>query len=219
MMPHEQYTRVSFPRSAWAVMGLAVLLMLCLLASQLKLLLDQRALIRDQRAIASRQLRESLPVFRDARPVTRAVRESLPRARLLVDRSLALTREARPLVDELRANDVGEAARTVGRLAEGLLRADSPEVVTSFANIADELVSQQRLRRLLVRGTAVLGEVRSRHLVAKLARASELMPEVVSLQRQALAIATEALAVAREAERHAESLDRKLGGTPPGGAG
>jgi hypothetical protein len=84
-----------------------------------------------------------------------------------------------------------------------------------------------------VRSNAVLGEVRARHLVEKTARAAELAPEqyevlvrsmriqqqTLALQQEAVAIGREALAVAKEAEKHAESVDRKTGGTFPGSSG
>jgi hypothetical protein len=84
-----------------------------------------------------------------------------------------------------------------------------------------------------VRSKPVLGEARARHLVQKTAKAAELAPEqyevlvrsmriqqeTLALQKEAVAIGREALAVAKEAEKHAESVDRKTGGTFPGPGG
>lgn len=131
--------------------------------------------------------------MRDARPIADRQREQLPRTERLLHRSLALTREARPLVAELRGARVPDRLRAV-------------------AALTSELLAQDRLRRLFVRANDVLGETRARNLVQKTARAAELMPELVALQRQALTTAVQTLAIAREAERHAESLDRKFGG-------
>jgi hypothetical protein len=138
----------------------------------------------------------------------------------------------------LRA-DVGTTTRAVRALAANLLRADLPRVaaqlpdlVSDVDTLTDEFTRQRRLRRLLVRANGLFGEARERNLVAKATRAAEvtstgfprtlrLQEELLATQKEALAVIKETLAVAKEAERHAESLDRKTGGSafpsPAGG--
>ncbi len=46
-----------------------------------------------------------------------------------------------------------------------------------------------------------------------------IQAETLAVQREAVAIGRKALAVAKEAEKHAESVNRKTGGTFPGSQG
>ncbi len=206
--------------------------------AQIGLLIGQFALQRDQQsttdqqlATAVTQLRESLPILRESRPVVRAQREQLDETRRFTREGTRLAVETRPLVQELRAARIDDTTRATGRLAVDLLdadvprlaqtieRADLPRTTAALNQVAGELLTEQRLRRLLVRTNAVLGETQARDLIEKSARAAEIAPETYKLQlellatqKRALAVLEEALPLVREAERHAESLDRKTGG-------
>lgn len=126
--------------------------------------------------------------------------------------------------------DAPGASQAIRQLAVTLLEADVPRAANDLGRITNELLEQQRLRRLLVRSNAVLGEVRARNLVPKAVRAAEettrgfprtiaIQEELLQTQKRALAAIEETLAVAKETERHAESIDRKTGGPAPTAAG
>ncbi len=211
--------------------SVVVALQIGLLMGQFALQRDQQSTTDQQLATAVTQLRESLPILRESRPVVRAQREQLDETRRFTKEGTRLAVETRPLVQELRAARIDDTTRATGRLAVELLgadvprlaqtidRADLPRATTSLNQIAGELLTEQRLRRLLVRTNAVLGETQARNLIEKAARAAELAPqtnavtlELLATQKRALAVLEEALPLIREAERHAESLDRKTGG-------
>ena len=250
--PDTQMVQVTLSRRAWIVIGLVVLLQIGIFVAQLSLQEDQRSTGDKSLEVGVTQLREALPALRAGRRLSDETLEDLPETRRLTDRSLELARTATPLVRELRnarleeatratgalartllASDVGAATRAGRTLAESLVRADLPRLSADLSAVVGELTTQQRLRRLLVRSTVVLGEARDRRLVAKTARAAELAPdqfailkrsmeiqaETLALQREAVAIGREALVVAKEAEKHAESVDRKTGGSFPASRG
>jgi hypothetical protein len=134
------------------------------------------------------------------------------------------------LASQLLDADAPGATRAVRQLAVTLLEADLSGAANDLGRLTNELLKQQRLRRLLVRSNAVLGEVRARNLVPKATRAAEetakgfprtiaLQEELLRTQKLALVAIQETLAVARETERHAENLDRKTGGPAPTAAG
>ncbi len=251
-LPKEPTTRVTLSRRALLAVGAFGVIQISIFLLQLTLQEDQRTTGDRALAVAVKQLRESLPAIEDSRRLTDASLEDLPRSRELARRSVELVRESTPLVRELRDAridestraagalastlldaDVGRTTRAGGDLATSLLRADLPRLATDLSDVTFELTRKQRLRRLLVRSNAVLGEARARHLVKKTAKAAELAPEqlkvlvrsmeiqqeTLALQKEAVTIGREALAVAKEAEKHAESVDRKTGGTFPGSGG
>lgn len=197
--------------------------MLGALGLQLAAIEDQRRTNRDQRGLIERQVRATLPLIDAARPLVRETRERLPEARRAARRADALTREATPLVADLRAARLDDSTRAVGALARALLATDLGGTASA-------------IRELAASGTQLLEEVRERDLVDRSARAAAVIPRQLEVQRrtlamqertlaiqertltiqeQALVAIRETLAVAREAERHAESLDRKTGGSAP----
>jgi hypothetical protein len=221
--------------------------MLGTLGVQLALIEDQRSSVDRQLRTAVRQANASLPLIEDAQPLVEELRTGAPAVRRLGRDASGLIAETRPLVRELDRARAGEqleaagalaralldagapeAARDVRQLTDAVVRADLPRLVDGVEALTGELLRQDRLRRLLVRGNDVLGQTRALHTVPKLTEAAELAPdqfrvlsESLAVQRQTLSITRELLAVARETERHAESLDAKTGGSPlvppPGG--
>jgi hypothetical protein len=220
--------RVSFPPLAWAGLTLFGLLMLGTLGVQLALIEDQRSTVDRQLRTAVRQANASLPLIEDAQPLVEELRTGAPAVRRLGRDASGLIAETRPLVRELHAARAGEQLQAAGALARTLLDADVPRLTDTVERLADELLQQDRLRRVLVRSASVLGETQALNTVPKLTDAAELAPEQfrvlresLAVQRETLSITRELLAVARETERHAESLDAKTGGgplvPPPGG--
>lgn len=233
-----QPIRVTLPRAAWALIIAFGVVQVGMLVLQASLQEDQRRTVRTQRAIAERQAQLAFPLLEELRPLATGARDGLPKAGRLVDSATRATREAVPLIEQVKDAqldrnlpaagalaatlldaDVGGATRATRVLAENLLAADVPRMTREFGDIAFELQTQRRLRRLLVRSVSVLGDVRERRLVEKAATAAELTPglarattELLRIQRETLPILKETLAVAREAEKHAESLDNKTGG-------
>jgi len=127
--------------------------------------------------------------------------------------------------------DVGAATRATRTLARSLTDAGLPRTARAGRAVSDELLRQDRLRRVLVRANAVLGEARARDLVAKGATAASLVPAIADLQQRTLSVQERTLTVvarnlevaeetardARRAADAAERLDRKTGGRPPTG--
>ena len=251
-LPKHPTTRVTLSRRALVAVAAFGVTQIAIFVLQLTLQEDQRTTGDRALAVAVRQLQEATPAIRDGRRLTDETLEDLPEARRLTRRSLELTQTATPLVQELSDARLGEQSRAAGALARTLLDndvagatragrdlavrlldADVPGLAGDVRAVSGELLRQRRLRRLLVRSNAVLGEARARHLVEKAALAADLAPEqlrvlqrsmqvqeqTLALQQEAVAIGREALAVAKEAERHAESVDRKTGGTFPGAQG
>ncbi|HEX8122665.1 MAG TPA: hypothetical protein VF549_15510 [Solirubrobacteraceae bacterium] len=252
MSDHED-RRVSLPTHVYVIAAIFGVLMLGLLAVQLIMINDQRTTTDEQLAIQARQSARAIPLLDDTRTFVDEVSAALPGAKRIGEQARELGQDtstlldaAKPLVDDLadaqidqnlRAAgalaatlldaDVGDATRAGRALAAELLRADLPRLAQYLEAAASELLYKNRLRRLLVRGSLVLGEMRQRAFVPKVARAAELAPpqfrvlqrslavqeQTLAIQKEALAAIQETLAVAKEAERHAESLDNKTGGS------
>jgi hypothetical protein len=232
-------SRVSLPTHVYVLAGAFALIMLGLLAAQLIMINDQRTTTDEQLAIQARQSARAIPLLDSTKPLIERVEDALPETKRLGEQAQQLAKEARPVIDELddaqidenlRAAgalaaslldaDVGDATRAGRTLAAELLRADLPRMAQYVDAAASEMLYKNRLRRLLVRGTLVLGDMRQRAFVAKTTRAAELAPDQfrvlrrsLAVQEETLAIIEETLAVAKEAERHAESLDNKTGGS------
>jgi hypothetical protein len=118
--------------------------------------------------------------------------------------------------------DVGITARAARQAAEALVRADPVRTFRDVSAVTTELQRNRRLRRVLVRTLRISGEAIEQDLVRKLARASTSTTELEGIARRLLTTQEEALVairqtleIARETERHAESIDRKTGGTLP----
>lgn len=235
---------VAVPRRVWLPFAIGGTLMLLLLGAQVLMIEDQRTTTDAQLRTAVRQANANLPLVEDAQPLVEELRSQAPALRRAGVDVVALVRELRraeprkqleatgDLARTLLGADAGDALRRVAELSVALTRADLPQTVQALSRVSGELLHQDRLRRLLVRSTAVLGEMRALNTVAKGTRAAELVPSLertvrrsLAIQEQLLRTQVEALRVAqdtreaaREAERHAESLDRKLGGeTSPAG--
>lgn len=245
-MPENGVSRVSLPTHVYVLAGVFGTLMIGLLTLQLIMINDQRTTTDEQLAIQARQSARAIPLLDSTRPLVEEVRGALPEAQRLAERAQELTRRAGPLIDDLgdaqidenlRAAgalaaslldaDVGDATRAGRTLAVEVLRADLPRMAEYVNAAASELLYKHRLRRLLVRGTTVLGQMRDLDFVEEATRAAKLAPdqfavlrrsmriqeETLAIQRESLATIRDTLAVARETERHAESLDNKTGGS------
>jgi hypothetical protein len=229
--------RVSFPKSTWVALALFALLMLGGIYVQLGVVEDQRRTNRDQRALIRKQVREALPLIREAEPLVRETRQGLPESRRLARRGGRLAEEATPLVGGLRvltdvllSSDVGSATRAARDLAIGLVGADLPGTSRALAFTADELLYRYRLRRLVVGTLRAQKETSRLNLLRKSARAAEIAPDLLAVQRKTLAVQKQTLALqtrqlrvagqtlsqATRGADHAESLDRKTGGPAPG---
>jgi hypothetical protein len=231
-------SQITLPRPLLIGFGVFAVLMLCLLAAQIVLLSDQLRTVRTQRSIAERQAARTLPLLDAIAPLVRDSRSSAPELRRGAGRLDRLVRGAIPLVADLRAARAPEAARATLALASVLLDArvgatseavrtlsvqlTEAEVGPAVAAIASELQRDARLRRLLTVSVETLEDADRRRLVAHLDTAARTAPrvegaarELLSAQRDALAILKESLTIQRETLRHAESLDRKTGPTAP----
>jgi hypothetical protein len=185
-----------------AVAGASVfgVLMLGLLGVQVAMIEDQRSTTDQQLANAVRQTKVALDAVEDLREAR------------LTDLSRSV-RRARPAT----------TAEQVRALSSEVLDAGLPALTAEF-------LEQDRLRRLLVRSTAVLGEVQERDLVRRVAQAADRAPQLEALARRAVALTerllatqVDALATAKRTEaaavqaaQSAQSIDRKTGGTLPG---
>jgi hypothetical protein len=237
---------------------------------------DQRSTVDNQLEVAVTQLRELQPLVHAARPVVADADADRPAARRLTRRSLALTKDATPLVRDLNAAGAGRQLAAAGGLGASLLDADAAGSLTavrrlsdsllgadagrslatvralssvlldadvggatsavrrmasvvdralasadvaattrSLRRVTDELSRRDRLRTLLVRSTRVLGAVEATGMVPKVSAAAESVPRLEALLQRSLAIQEELLAIGRDTNRHAASLDRKLGGELP----
>ena len=179
--------------------------MLSLLVTQIVLLEDRRETVRSQRAILKSQSRKASPALEDVQPLLRDARAAQPWLRQAGSRLDRLTRNAAPLVTDLRAARAGDAARATISLADDLLDADIGRATQSVAQIAGVTGELQ----------SALRETRERDLLRRAATAADAVPELLRLQRQTLGILQQSLAIQRSTERHAASLDRKTGGTAP----
>jgi len=197
--------QITLPRWAGVAVAFFAIGMLGLLVTQIVLLEDQRETVRTQRAIAERQSREALPVLEDVQPLLRDARAAQPWMRQAGGRLDLLTRNAAPLVTDLRAARAGDAARAAIALADDLLAADIGQATRSVTRIAGVTGELQ----------AALRETRERDLLRRAATAADAVPELLRLQRQTLGILQQSLEIQRRTERHAASLDRKTGGTAP----
>jgi hypothetical protein len=131
------------------------------------------------------------------------------------------------LTDVLLSSDIGSATRASRDLALPLVGADLPGTSRALAFTASEFLYRYRLRRLVVGTLRAEEESRRLNLLQKSARAAEIAPDLLAIQRRTFAIqkrtfalqtrllevASQTLAEGKRAADHAESLDRKTG--PP----
>jgi hypothetical protein len=240
-MPEPSDARVALPRAAWVLAALFGVAMVGLLATQVVLIEDQRRTVRTQREIAERQSRQALPLLEALRPLVDDVHGSLPEARVTGRRAGRLARDASALVADVRSAEPASALRATVALAGTLLRADvgstlegtgelarrllADDLAGDVSAVASELGHRRRLRRLLRGSLSLLREMDRRDTLAKGERAAEatlrverMTRRVLATQVRALEILEESLTIQRETERHAESLDRKTGPSPPAAA-
>ncbi|CAB4916305.1 unannotated protein [freshwater metagenome] len=139
-----------------------------------------------------------------------------------VDAGAQITRSA-DLARTLLGADVGSTVRDVDRLAATLQGAGLPGLSTAVTGVTDELTTQDRLRRFLVRGTSIFGQVRAMDTVPKLTAAAQAvrtrvvpyLEKIVALLTETQALNRDTRDIARDTNRHVVSLDRKLGGELP----
>lgn len=111
---------------------------------------------------------------------------------------------------------VGGAVRDVQALTRAIDATDLPRTARSLTATADELNRGTRLRRMLVRLTAVLGQAQRVHLVPSVdAAADAVTARLVPLVERGVAMLASTLDVARDTNGHAANLDRKPGGDLP----
>ena len=218
-MSEPRTVQITVPRWAGVAVAFFGIAMIGLLATQIVLLEDQRETVNTQRAIAQRQIHEALPVLEGAQPLVRDLRSAQPWLQAAGLRLDGLSRQATPLVTELRAARAGDAARATIALADDLLHAHigrATQSVVRIASVTDDL-----------RGA--LQETRDRDLLRRAAVAADAVPKIKRMQREALrlqratlaiqrqshAILQESLTIQRSTAEHAESLDRKTGGPAP----
>ena len=209
--------RVSFTRAGWAALTLVAVLLIALLGTQLALIEDQRSTTDRQLAATARQADAAVPLIEKATPLVEQSVKQLPQTREVARRTISLARTTEPLVEELTAARAPEQLQAAGALARRLLaadlpgatrtlmRADLPKATARLARLTSDvsrltsvILEQDRLQRLLVRSTSVLGEIRRRDLIAKSATAAETVPDIERLLQASHAILRQSLVVQSE---------------------
>ncbi len=211
--------RVSFPRGVWVAVAVFGVLMLGAILAQLATVNKQLDTNEDQRALTRRQVREALPLLDSATPLVRRTLENLPEAQRASRRVERLSVAAAPLVQELRRAGLDSSARAVQALAAMLLRSDVGTAATAGRELARDLLRigpGETLARTS-QSAALIPELLGvqRRTLAIQQRSFAIQRRSVAVQQETLAIARQLLAVAVETEKHAESLDRKVGGAAP----
>jgi hypothetical protein len=228
--PTPEPIQITFSRGTWLALIAFALIMFAGIITQLLLIEDQRSTNDRQLKTIVRQSSRSIPLLDKTRPLVDQTTQGLPAIRRLGRDTQGLLGDLRPLTRDLRdarapeqLQAAGALARTlldadVGEMARAVQRADLPNLATDLRAVSSELLRQQRLRRLLVRSNAVLGEVRARHLIEKSSVAAESVPRMETILRESLQIQRETLEIAQQtqraaerAARSAESIDRKTG--------
>lgn len=111
---------------------------------------------------------------------------------------------------------VGDVVGDVRSLTRQFGAAELPRAAASLTRTADELNRGTRLRRLLVRLTAVLGQARSLDLVPSVDRAADAVTgRLLPLVERGIAMLATTVELTRDTNRHAANLDRKFGGDLP----
>jgi hypothetical protein len=211
--------RVSFPRGVWVAVAVFGLLTLGGILAQLVTVNKQLDTNKDQRALIRRQVREALPLVDSATPLVRRTLENLPETERTGRRVERLAAAATPLVHELRRAGLDSSARAVQELAATLLRADAGAAATAARDLALDLlrIGPGETIARTSESAALLPDVlkAQRRALAVQRRSFAVQRRSFAVQRETLAIAQQLLAVAVETEKHADSLDRKLGGPAP----
>jgi hypothetical protein len=221
-VPDDQTVRVSLPRHVYVVLGVFGVLMLGSLATQVILIEDQRTTTDEQLAINARQSARAIPLIDETKPLIERVRDALPAAGRLGREVEQLTKDASPLVNDLRAARADENIRAAGTLAAVLLDADVGNATRAGERLAEELLSADIPRLAGELQSADIPRLASMLLteVPRTRKTTEdLLRRSLAVQEEALAVIKETLAIARETERHAESVDNKTGGPVPASGG
>lgn len=193
------------PRPALLIAaGLLALVLIGLLTAQLLVLTRQKSITQRQLARQIELVRPVVQALRDARPVVREAQ--LPATALQVRR---LVGASMPLVADARARDLPAAVQRGGALAEELLAFHAPEAIAVTARAARAAISGRLPEQ-------VAEAARAATTAAHLARDGVAMERrLLATQIEALGILRESLAIQRQTLQHAESIDRKTGGTAP----
>jgi hypothetical protein len=201
--------RISFTRGAWIAFAAFALLQVGLLGVQVAIVEDQRSTTDDQLRTAVRQANRAIPLMESVKPLVGDARDAAPALQKLNRETLELTDALTPLAQNLNNARADEQLRAAGALARALLRSDVESAVVATRRIASTLDDTELPRTTRQLRTFLDSSLRIQQETLAIQR------EAIALQRQALAVAQQTLETARETERHAESVDRKTGGSPP----
>jgi hypothetical protein len=212
----------ALPRAGLVAAGLLGLVMAGLLATNVVLIASQLDVVRDQRRVADRQEARLRPLLDATAPLVEDTRRTLPRARGTARRVDRLTRAATPLAEEVRRTALVPATRRAATLTADLVRAlraaEASGAIRDAGAAARTLLGRHRLQRTLSGALRLMRAVEREQLVPRAARAARVAPSLdrllrllVGSQQQSLGILQQSLAVQQSAERHAASLDRKIG--------
>ena len=213
--------RISFTRGAWIAFGAFALLQVGLLGVQVTMLEDQRSTVDRQLETAVRQSERAIPLMETVKPLAEEARGAGPALRRLNGETLELTDALTPLAKDLRNARADEQLRAAGALARTLLGAELPEMAAQVRSFLERMGEERVVEKSARAAEAVPGDVVPllRRSVSVQEQTLAAQREGLAVQREALALIRETLTVARETERHAESIDRKTGGSPPVAAG
>src|SRR3954468_21131257 len=156
----------------------------------LGLLTAQLLVLHTQYKTARKQLILQAELVRPAQPLLRSARDG----------------QLHATVEDLRA--FLDAARPLTR--------DAPPALRAARQVAEQTLDTRLVPRL-ARATAHVENLlaRSRQTVAIGRRSLRIQRDTLAIQRQALTILQQSMDIQRQTLAHAESLDRKTGGTTP----
>jgi hypothetical protein len=116
---------------------------------------------------------------------------------------------ATPLVEDARLRELPAAVQRGGALAQRLLATGAPEAIAVTARAAREALEGRLASR-------VAEAARTARTAVHVAREGLAMQRrLLAIQEQAFAVLRESLAIQRQTLQHAESIDRKTGGSAP----
>ena len=151
------------------------------------------------------------------KPLAEDARRATPALHRLNRETLELTGALTPLAQDLRNARADEQLRAAGALARTLLGAELPEMAAQVRTFLDRTSDERLVEKSARAAEAVPGDVVPllRRSVGVQQQTLTAQREGLAVQRETLALIRETLGIARETERHAESIDRKTGGSPP----
>lgn len=191
------------PRATAVLAGFGALL-LALLAGQFLFIVQQRQIVDQQRDIAVRQERRAAPVL-DATRALIGSGEDIRGAAARADRALGVTAQVLRSV-----RDTG-LVRGTGRFLQAALDQDLVGVTTRALRRTPEIVSVlERAYPTLRASLDVQLDTRGMQR-----RSLAIQEQSLAVQRETLGLSRELRDIARQTLVHAESIDRKTGGTAP----